>query len=307
MGSSASPVFVHFPHPGKEHNPGEALRQPWNTGEHRRKFLRSGGRYVTHDQSLGEGSLVFWGEWEAPSYRLKSWPKSGALPRFLQHPVWEHPKGRGPRQNTDPWVFGECFRYSNCKQQSQAALRKLAPGSIILFGSSLDRNFVADTVFVVRDSQRFRPAQPPDGDDAFRVCTIQSLLTDAGCSGDEFILYRGATLGAPVCGMYSFVPCRREDSKKLRFCRPPITLPARYLNPASTQSPSGAKEPRSITELCQLWESVRQQVLDADCLLGSRFRRHRLMTAGFRAAPSEMRKTARSEYCGRSLPPLERG
>jgi hypothetical protein len=46
MGSSVSPVFVQFPHPGKEHNPRRAPRQPWNTGEHRRKFLRSDGRHV---------------------------------------------------------------------------------------------------------------------------------------------------------------------------------------------------------------------------------------------------------------------
>jgi len=270
---SGSPVFVQFPHPGKEHHPGNASRQPWNRCKHRRKFLRSDGRYVTRivTDSPCEAALVFWGEWEPPSYIIDRWPKDGDLPRFLHDPVWEYPMDRDARQNTDPWVFGECFRYSNCKQQSQAALRKLAPGSIILFGSSLDGNFVGDTVFVVRDSQRFRPAQPPDADDAFRVCTIQSLLTDAGCSGDEFILYRGATHGAPVYGMYSFVPCRREDSKKLQFCRPPIMLPACYLNPASTQSPSGAKEPRSITELCQLWENVRQQVLDADCLLGISF------------------------------------
>jgi hypothetical protein len=247
-----------------------AHRQPWNTGEHRRKFLRSNGRYVARDEVLGEGMLVFWGEWEAPSY-VKSRPKNGSLPRFLHEPVWEYPEDSAPRQNTDPWVFGDCFRYSNCKQQSQTALRKLARGSLILFGSTLDGNFVVDTVFVVRDSRRFRPAHPPQCDEAFRVCTIQSLLTDAGCSGDEFILYQGGTYGAPVYGMYSFAPCRREDSEKSRFCRPTISLPARYVNPARTQSPSGAKEPLTVAEIRGLWEKVRQQVLDADCLLGISF------------------------------------
>lgn len=273
---SASPVFVQFPHPGKEHNPGKAPRQPWNTGEHRRKFLRSDGRYVDGDGSTDATPLVFWGEWEAPSYVIECWPTAAPLPRYLHDPVWEHPKSSGPRQNTDPWVFGDCFRYSNCKQHSQTALRKLARGSLILFGSTLDGNFVADTVFVVRDSQPFRPAQRPDGDDAFRVCTIQSLLTGAECSGDAFILYRGATYGAPVYGMYSFVPCRREDSDVPRFCRPTISLPACYLNPASTQSPSGAKKPRSVAEICGLWEEIRQQVLDWNCLLGISFSTPRL-------------------------------
>jgi hypothetical protein len=247
---SVSPVFVQFPHPGREHNPGGVLRHPCNTGEHRRKFLRSDGSYVDRDGSTYAAPLVFWGEWKPPSYQVKHWPAAGSLPRYLHDPVWEHPKNSGPRQNTDPWVFGDCFRYSNCKQHSQTALRKLARGSLILFGSTLDGNFVADTVFVVRDSRPFRTAEPPDGKDAFRVCTIQSLLTGAECSGDAFILYRGATYGAPVC--------RREDTIEPRFCRPTISLPACYLNPASTRSPSGAKEPRSVAEICRLWEEIRQ-------------------------------------------------
>jgi hypothetical protein len=268
---SVSPVFVQFPHPGREHNPGRALRQPWNTGEHRRKFLRSNGRYVDGGDSTYVAPLVFWGEWEPPSYIIECWPTAGSLPRYVHDPVWEYPKNSSPLQNTDPWVFGDCFRYSNCKQHSQTALRKLAPGSLILFGSTLDGNFVADTVFVVRDSQPFRLAQLPDSDDAFRVCTIQPLLTGAQCGGDAFILYRGATFGAQVYGMYSFVPCRREDSTEPRFCRPPISLPGCYLNPASTQSPSGAKEPRSVAEICGLWEEIRQQVLKWKCLLGISF------------------------------------
>src|SRR5580693_6118260 len=88
---SMIPVFVHFPHPGDEHNPGNVRRQPWNTGNHRRKFLRSDGRYVAEDGSLYDASLVFWGEWEAPSYIVDCWLPEGRLPRFLHEPVWERP------------------------------------------------------------------------------------------------------------------------------------------------------------------------------------------------------------------------
>ena len=191
---SVSPVFVQFPHPGEEHSPGKALRQAWNTSEHRRKFLRSNGALCRRRRfDLGEATLVFWGEWETPLlHRRTSGLRAGSLPRFLHEPVWEYPKNSDPRQNTDPWVFGDCFRYSNCKQQRQAALQKLARGSLILFGSTRDGNFVVDTVFVVRDSERYRPAQPPEGDDAFRICTIQSLLTDAGCSGGRVYLVPGS-------------------------------------------------------------------------------------------------------------------
>ena len=40
------PSFVQFPHPGSEHTPRPARLgtvMPWNTGDHRRKFLRAHG------------------------------------------------------------------------------------------------------------------------------------------------------------------------------------------------------------------------------------------------------------------------
>ena len=118
--------------------------------------------------------------------------------------------------------------------------------------------------------------EPPEMDDAFRVCTVESLLTDAECGGGRFILYRGATYEDQINDMYSFVPCRLADSEERRFCRPAITLPAGYLNPSSTQSPSNAGIPRSVSEVRAQWESVRKQVLDARCLLGVSFSTPRL-------------------------------
>jgi hypothetical protein len=149
------PVFVHFPHPGPEHNPGKIYRQPWNTGRgHRRKFLRSHGRYVSTGGSLAEAPLAFWAEWEPPSYVIQEWPAEVDLPQFLQEPTWEHPTIKRFRQNTDPWVFGDCFHYSNCHQLNRNGLQNLAAGSVILFGSTLGLasaagpRFVVDTVLV---------------------------------------------------------------------------------------------------------------------------------------------------------------
>jgi hypothetical protein len=164
-------------------------RQPWNTNkEHGRKFLCSAGGYVDANGSLAEAPLAFWAEWEAPSYVRKCWAKDGELPQFLQEPVWERPTIRGVRQNTDPWVFGDCFRYSNCHQLNQKGLRNLAAGSVILFGSKRPGKFefVVDTVFVVGEHrQKFSPANPPNTDEAFRVCTIESLASggDANTCG----------------------------------------------------------------------------------------------------------------------------
>jgi hypothetical protein len=263
------PVFVQFPHPGSEHNPGKAARQPWNKGKHRRKFLRCTGRYADGDGATRSALVVFWGEWEPPSYVIKQWSKDGHLPRFLHDPVWEYSTDREPRQNTDPWVFGDCFVYSNCKQLSQYALRTLTRGTVILFGSGLNADFVLDTVFVVRDSQRLLPKHPPKVDEPFRVCTIEPLASDAKCSGDAFVLYRGATFDAPVEGMYSFVPCRPADCAGPRFLRPAITLAKEYLNPSSTQTPRA--RPRSLAQVQDQWEAVRRQVINASCSLGVSF------------------------------------
>ena len=148
-------VFVvQFPHPGREHNPSPILRfqtrMEWSEGDHRRKFMCSPGRYVDGDAPI-EAKLTFWGEWEPPSDVVREWSPSGSLPRFLHAPVWTK-SGPPKRQNTDPWVFGDHFRYSNCKQQAQPRLRRLTPGSVIFFGSTKDGEFVLDTVFVVKNS-----------------------------------------------------------------------------------------------------------------------------------------------------------
>ena len=259
--------LVQFPHPGLEHDPRNASHMGWNTDRHRRKFMRNLGRFVDRDGVLGEGKLTFWGEWEPPSKIVERWPQSGSLPRFLHEPMWERSAPEG-RQNSDPWVFGDCFRYSNCKQQTQGALQRLTPGSVILFGSGKNGEFVIDTVFVVKDSCPYRPSKPPATDDAFRFCVIKSLCgPSSSCAGDSFTLYRGATFDEPINGMYSFVPSRRADSEGYRFARPPINLPG-YVNPESQQTPSGARCPRFLKETRDQWDKVRNLVLRADCLLG---------------------------------------
>lgn len=281
MKESHGPVLVQFPHPGREHNPGKSTRQPWNTRDHGRKFLQSQGRYVTVDgHSSAEVPLVFCGEWEAPSYVIECWPKQGDLPRFLHEPVWERPRTREFRQNTDPWVFGDCFRYSNCKQLSQRGLRNLAPGSLLLFGSTIHSQFVIDTVFVVSErSTIFSPANRPKTDDVFRICTIDALSSGgpAGCGARycaaeahaNFTLYEGATFENPVDGMYSFSPCRRADDKEMRFARPILTLDR--VNPSSKQSPKGAKDELSLQEISNYWAMVCKQVVAAGCQLGVHF------------------------------------
>ncbi len=117
MTASQNVYVVQFMHPGSEHNPRVADRMEWRvTDPHARKFVRSPGRYLDGNGEAYESELVFWGEWEGPSDVVDRWDRDGDLPRFLHEPIWGPPPTPGFRQNTDPWVFGDSFRYSNCKQ-----------------------------------------------------------------------------------------------------------------------------------------------------------------------------------------------
>lgn len=270
--TGATAMFVQFPHPGGEHRPPSGDVMTWNTGPHRRKFLAATGDYVDRDgRRYDDGDVAFWCEWEPPSRIEQRWKRDGRLPRALHRPYWTRPVHGGFRQNTDPWVFGDQMRYTNCKQtgprpnRNPSAMQELPRGSVICFGSTLDGEFCLDTVFVVADHQPWTPATAADldVDDAFVVCTGESIATADDDADLKLALYRGATIDDPVDGMYSFVPARRIDHGDPRFARPAICL-AGIVNPRSTQSTRGAHVPRPISEVRDHWEHVRDQVLDRD-------------------------------------------
>lgn len=259
---------VHFPHPGPEHKPPKgAAVFPWNVGPHRRKFLRAPGRLLGNEGALRQTDVVFWGEYEAASRVVRRWPPTGDLPTALHEPLLSSPPDSPKRQNTDPWVFGDRFLYSNCKQLTPSggtsALQRLTLGSVILFGSQLDGRFCLDTVFVVADSLPYT-LNDADGlpvDEAFRTCTIDSLAAYEHHAIDlrtaQFTLYLGATYNNPVDGMFSFTPALPADTDGPRFARPEYS-DRRFVNPASKQSPSGAKLCRPTAEVREAWCAARQ-------------------------------------------------
>lgn len=104
-------AIVRFPHPGGEHvPPGDTM--PWNVGDHARKFLTSPGIFLDAEGEIRDDELVFWGEWEGPSRVVRRWQRHADLPTILHEPYWTTPDIEGPRQNTDPWVFGDTFLYT---------------------------------------------------------------------------------------------------------------------------------------------------------------------------------------------------
>ena len=182
---------------------------------------------------------------------------------FIQFP---HPGGE---HQPDPFIFGDRFLYSNCKQAKRPNLRNLERGSVIAFGSKKRHGWVLDTVLVVADSFNYLAADTHTAleghvPDAFLHVTGGPLAENDAT--ETLRLYRGATPDNPVDGMFSFFPADTAEDN-IGFERPSIELPADCFTPALAQ---GYKKNHLPPEtLHELWHSIVQQVLDADLLLGT--------------------------------------
>ena len=260
------PFVVQFPHPGGEHRPSPphvGTVMPWNRGDHKRKFLCAPARYLMEGLAR-EGDVGFWGEWEAQSHVLEAWPAEHDLPAFLHEPFYEAPADGVKHQNTDPFVFGESFLYTNCRQANNQKLRRLTPGSILLFGSSPAAGFVLDTVFVVADGdhpafevgeRRVLPDRPEADALVFRPLSTNEEHLGIGCRA-----YRGRTYSAGSTVPFSFVPCRRLDAD-VRFARP-LLEPAGPLEGLVTPT---LRQQAKVTEVddataAEVWQHVRSVV-----------------------------------------------
>lgn len=256
-------LIVQFTHPGGEHAVSRKELtngiKEWNYGPHRRKFMKAVGQYVMKDGALSpKQDLLFWGEWEPTS---KIHPISnifGVVPKYVHEPFL--PKGpsglilppfnngkfvtrkgiKEPlcRQNTDPFVFGDYFLYSVCKQRKKkrnstlsefTKLGELEKGSIILFGSTISKKhggpyFVLDTVLVVDDYKAYHSKNAPYSLSGFvpnDYCDLMGFVH--WDPGNDHICYKGSTVDKPINGMFSFVPCKPCSSGEVGFPRVVLT------------------------------------------------------------------------------------
>ncbi len=230
-------------HPGTEFNvdppppcaeqwvweePGHIGIRQWNNElSHRRKFLIAKGKYRELPNSPDKcGAITFWGEWEPRSRATRLVARNNRKclqPEFVHRPIpvlAGEPRGC---QNTDPFVFGDRFYYTNCSQTG--IMRLLDNGSVILFGTPYPHSdeFHVDTVFVVRDyvSPCAYLAAPDHLPQQLRLATLDLGGLAANNLGLRF--YKGAT---PADGCpFSFVPCRPAPGDqplghaRLRLCR----------------------------------------------------------------------------------------
>jgi hypothetical protein len=265
-------VLVQFPHPGPEHKPergSDVMGWHRRDGPHCRKFLKSLGRWRDATGQEHSGELTFWGEWEPQSLIIHRWPDAAkGAPRFLHEPFWCVPGDDRWLYNTDPFVFGECFLYSNCRQPHFETLRELAPGSVILFGSNLGGAFVLDTVFVVASGVGYswaKRAGISDVNEPFRRIVLDPLFTSQEDRSRTFRLYRGATPEVPWNGMFSFVPCRPASGDAARFARPVIHLPGLVTPNLAMRAKFN---PLDVGALERAWRSVIEQIHAQGLFLG---------------------------------------
>ena len=253
-------MLVQFPHPGSEHQPRGPVMD-WNRHDHARKFLKATGRYIA-DGAVRSGSFAFWGEWEPQSRVLETFPGEAAQPRWLHDPFWQLPRHRRLLQNTDPLVFGDRFLYSNCRQRRNRKLLRLAPGSIVLFGSKLAGAFVLDTVFVVGESEPFKRTSARDtrNDDWLDAVVFEPLRLATGPADEAFRLYRGRMFSDAPDGPFSFVPCRPYRPGNAAFARPIVDLDRRWIEPNLAM---GAKATVATeAELRTVWQTIVGQTVD---------------------------------------------
>ncbi len=272
---SDSACFVQFPHPGGEHLPDRLGEKPWNTydSRHARKFMQVQGNWIADDGRVHEGDLWAWGEWEAQSDLIRDLDPSGApgLPRHLWMPHYVIPRSGYERlHNTDPFIFGERFLYSNCLQPTRPGLRRLGRGSVIAFGSKRG-GWVLDTVLVVADYVDYAAPEArivlADWVPGTFLDVTGGPLVDNG-EESTLMLYRGATRDDPVNGMFSFFPAMRAG-RDAGFERPSIELDERYFTRTLAQNHKRTcgLDPETLRGL---WEQLIAQVRDAGLVVGTR-------------------------------------
>ena len=303
--------FVQFPHPGTEHDikSGSDWNKNVNNRPHRRKFMQFSGKWIEEDGKKGGGDLWAWGEWEAESILKREFKDVGvyeegsALPRYLWEPEYAVRSNYDGLHNTDPFIFGESFLYSNCKQRTTKTnkatnLQNLERGSVIVFGSGKgvegERKWMLDTVFVVSEFVDYDPLTmrmkvedkwedlkfkddwiPPGafyhvvvGPFGYKPRELNSRRPE---TGPTHRLYRGATPDDCVDGMYSFFPTIPAKCD-LPFARPFVDFGEGekcHLNPRFWQGTKGATKDLDVGKRVELWTKLVDCVFKRGLFLGT--------------------------------------
>lgn len=214
---------VQFMHPGSQKpfklNKGyrkinDTVIREWNNDKnHYRKFILNDGCYLDNlnDTQPKQSDLYFWGEWEGNSVfdPLKN-KETRIMPNGVHFP-YHSTENRG-HQNTDPFVYGDCFKYCVCKQIG--GMLNLPANSVILFGTTFPslNKFYIDTVFVVKDFEHSSQVIKNNGVNytkTYHETTLEQLdcYLSQKVKPSENRIYRSQTWWENQ-QFFSFVPCK---------------------------------------------------------------------------------------------------
>ena len=275
---------VQFNHPGAQ-KPfkegkgyqiiGSEIIREWNNDRnHYRKFLLNKGLFINdiYDRQPKEADLFFWGEWEGNSI-FDPFINSNysILPNGVHKPF--HSIAIRGQQNTDPFVFGDHFKYCVCKQKGK--LCDLSTDSLILFGSvypSLNK-FYIDTVFIVKNATTSQSVRFNGGKDYSKIYKEETLeqlseYLKAPQVNSNNKLYHSKTWWDNK-GYFSFVPCKLYDCDN-GFERLFLSLDSPIFNLSSYPSGKSFLKKCSLTPN-ELWEKITQIAFEQNFKLGIRF------------------------------------
>ena len=293
------PNVVQFMHSGDEVDVRALTRyNGWNaTGEHSRRLMRHYGEYVDLQNRIMSADLAFWTEYEAPTNAMpitvgaRGW-KYAENYHTIVLPVPHPPITRGGCcVNTDPCVFGDTFKYSNCRQVPGGSLRGLPVGSLILFGARhMSRKgvflFALDTVFVigmegVQYSVPVGKSLPFAASNEYREVTLGNLQPRRRPNGaviSDFEFYRGR-IPQRVGGdkvdtgaIFSYTPvrlfgtqncnerCMLDLNQLNTFMQNNNIVSRRFFSPEMTQGHSGVLLHGTTLDIQLIWNEVRRIV-----------------------------------------------
>jgi hypothetical protein len=272
---------VQLNHPGNEkpfrigkgyQKVDDLVIREWNDDpRHYRKYLENDGEYLT---SLGDkpqkGKLYFWGEWEGNSVFIPINNGKGS-PNGIHKPF--HSNLLRGSVNTDPYIYGDYFKYATCKQTGQVS--KLEMNSLILFGTVYPSKgiFCIDTVFVVN---KYETPTIVSRTNAVNYSTIYREETLEQLGDNDYLrpnpidnsrLYHGFTWQENN-SYFSFVPCRLNNEAGYEKLQ--INLNDSRFDLSS--NPTGKSFMRdSEGTPKETWKQIVEMALDQGFYLGVKF------------------------------------
>jgi hypothetical protein len=281
-------IKVQLNHPGSQKDyklnndsyflHGNKIYRRWNKDDiHYRKFLINEGDFVNSKNELStqKSNLYFWGEWEGYS-EFEQFPgvNSQMMPNGIHKPIFS--SNLNPeKQNTDPYVFGDFFKYAICKQRGQ--LFNLDNGSLILFGSTYPSAgvFFIDTVFVVSGHETALNVinnKAENYSDVYINSTLKRLENEYINFNpkNKLKLYHSQTWWHNN-EYFSFVPCKLTDDK-CGFERLSIPL-NKYPELSLSSYPSGKSYMNKCTlEPEKIWNIIYKEAIKQGFVFGIKFK-----------------------------------